>query len=117
MKKQKLEKRLNVKFLSPDGKVVKAEGFMSIYTNGVVYLNKDLTKRLGNSISWMKVGFDDNRKLMVMKPSEKPFNSFRVEKVGNAIRVRRIPRSLLKEAFQNRKTVYIKDGQILSTLI
>jgi hypothetical protein len=117
MKRQRLPHRHDINFLSPDGKVAKAKGFISLYNNGIIYINKELSKHFDKNTNFMKIGIDEDRKLLVLQPSKTPINSFKVEKHGNTMMVRHVPTRRLKIAIKNRLEVYATKDGFLSSLI
>jgi hypothetical protein len=117
MKRQRLPHRYDINFLSPDGKVQKAQGFISLYNNGIIYINKDLAEYFGKNTNFMRVGIDEERKILVLRPSETPINSFKVEKHGNTMMIRHVPTARLRIAIKNRLEVYATKDGFLSSLV
>jgi hypothetical protein len=112
----KLMKKIKINWLESDKDINIKEGFISVYNNGILYINVDLASNLDDDIKWVKVGVDENKNIIIIRPSKTPINAYPVEKVFNAKIVKGVPTYKLRLNKKRAKTYQFGKSFIVSLI-
>lgn len=107
-------RKINIHFLRPDRDVNALNGFISVY-HGIIYLNADLGNSIDDNIKWVKVGLDDDKNILIIKPSKSPINAYPIEKIVNAKKIIGFPTNSLK-LYRKRAQAFKTENNLVVSL-
>lgn len=108
----RLLKRIRINWLENDNDVEVTTGFISVYDNGVIYMSVDLAQHIGD-VKWVKIGLDESKSIMVIKPSDIPINSYPVSKYQNTKIITGVPKLNVQKL---KATTYRSDDSLIAVL-